>query len=219
VSAPAARPVSDAEDGLQRAWWLRSVLVLIAPRAVFAAVRDDSLEAAQARQEPIAAIVGLAGIASVLSTSVARHVLNDPGTDPVIVPVWAFIGGATYGLVLYWVCGGFVWAAARGLGGLGSYRRARHLLGLAAAPMALSLLTLWPLRVLVYRSDLFRTGGDDYGRGDAIFGAVNLGFIAWSVLLLLIGVRVVHGWSWGRTAATVALAAAFPALVALASTL
>jgi hypothetical protein len=218
VSAPAAQPTRDADD-LQRAWWLRAVLVLIAPRAVFAAVRDDSSEATQARQEPIAAIVGLAGIAAVLSTSVARQVLNDPGTDPIIVPAWAFIGGATFGLVFYWVYGAFLWASARGLGSLGTYQRARHVLGLAVAPLALSLLTLWPLRIIVYGSDLFRTGGDDYGRGDAIFGAVDLGFMAWSILLLLIGVRVVHGWSWPRSAGTVALAALFPTLVALATTL
>ncbi|HEY7207601.1 MAG TPA: Yip1 family protein [Gaiellaceae bacterium] len=218
MSAPAAPPISDA-DALQRAWWLRSAVVLFAPRAVFAALRDTSLEATQARAEPIAAIVGVAGIAAVLSTPVARHVLNDPGTDTIVVPVWAFIGGATYGLVFYWLYGGCLWAAARGMGGLGDYRRARHLLGLAVAPIALSLLTLWPVRILVFRSDLFRTGGDDYGRGDAVFGAINLGFVAWSAILLVIGVRVVHGWSWSRATATVALAALFPALVALASTL
>jgi hypothetical protein len=86
-------------------------------------------------------------------------------------------------------------------------------------PLALSLVTFWPIRLAVYGRDLFRTGGDDYGRGDAIFGAFNLGFVAWAVLLLLIGVRSVHGWTWGRTAATVALAAAFPALIIFAASL
>jgi hypothetical protein len=86
-------------------------------------------------------------------------------------------------------------------------------------PLVLALLTFWPIRIAVYGQDLFRTGGDDYGRGDAIFGAVALGFVAWSVILLLIGVRTVHGWSWPRSAATVALAAVFPALVVLASSL
>ena len=88
------------------------------------------------------------------------------------------------------------------------------MLALAATPLALSLLTLWPVRILVYGEDLFRTGGDDYGRGDAIFGALYLGFFAWSgLLLLLIGVRAVHGWTWGRAVGAVALAAAFPALI------
>jgi hypothetical protein len=86
-------------------------------------------------------------------------------------------------------------------------------------PLALSLFTFWPIRILVYGQDLFRTGGDDYGRGDTIFGAIFLGFIAWSAVLLLIGVRAVHGWTWARAAAAVALAAAFPALLLLATTL
>jgi hypothetical protein len=217
VSTEAA-PARD-EAALQRAWWLRTLAVLLAPRQVFAALRDESEDALQARQEPIAAIVGLAGIAGVLSTSVARHILNDPATDTVVVPVWAFIGGAVYAIAGYWVFGAFLWAAARGLGSLGDYRRGRHVFGLAAVPLALSLLTLWPIRILIYGSDLFRTGGDDYGRGDAVFGALNYAFFAWSLALLVIGVRSVHGWTWPRAVAAVAIAAVFPALIVLAKLL
>jgi hypothetical protein len=215
VSTEAA-PTRD-DVALQKAWWLRSLAVLVAPRPVFAALRDPSEEAAQARQEPIAATVGLAGIAAVLSTSVARHILNDPATDTIVIPVWAFIGGAVYAIAGYWIFGAFLWAAGRGLGSLGDYRRARHVLGLAATPIALSLLTLWPIRIAVFGTDLFRTGGDDYGRGDAIFGAVNYAFFAWSLVLLVIGVRSVHGWTWPRGAATVAIAAVFPALIVVAT--
>jgi len=86
-------------------------------------------------------------------------------------------------------------------------------------PLALSLVAFWPVRILVYGQDLFRTGGDDYGRGDAIFGAVFLGFVAWSVLLLIVGVRAVHGWTWARAAGAVALATLFPALLVLATSL
>ena len=89
-----------------------------------------------------------------------------------LIPVWAFIGGAVYALAVYWLGGGLLFAASRRLGSLGSWRRSRHLLGLAATPLALSLLTLWPVRIAVYGTDLFRTGGDDYGRGDAVFGAL-----------------------------------------------
>ncbi|HXH97981.1 MAG TPA: YIP1 family protein, partial [Gaiellaceae bacterium] len=103
--------------------------------------------------------------------------------------------------------------------GLGSYRRARHVLALAAAPLALTLVTLWPVRIAVYGEDLFRTGGNDYGRGDAIFGALVDAAALWCVWLLLVGVRAVHGWTWGRAAATVALAAAFPALIVIATKL
>jgi hypothetical protein len=212
-------PVAETAPREERAWWLRVPAVLLAPRPVFAALGDDSDDAAGARQEPVATIVALAGIAGALLSPVARHILNDPANSKITIPVWAFIGGTIEGLALYFVLGGCLYVAARGLGSLGSYRRARHVLAYAAVPLALSLLTLWPIRIAVYGSDLFRTGGNDYGRGDAIFGAFATGFVAWSVVLLVIGVRSVHGWTWVRALGTVALAAVAPVLVVLASTL
>ncbi len=206
-------------SALERNWWVRAPAVMAAPRAVFASLRDDSDAAVEARQEPLTAMVGLAGIAGVLGTPVARHLLNDSSFSLALIPVWAFIGGTVYALAAYWLGGGLLYGAARRLGGLGSYRRARHLLALSSAPLALTLLTLWPLRIAIYGEDLFRTGGDDYGRGDAVFGALLVAAFAWSALLLLVGVRSVHGWAWGRSAATVALAAAFPALIVAATTL
>lgn len=207
------------EPALERSWWLRALAVLVAPAAVFASLRDESPEAAEARQEPVTAIAGIAGVAGVLGTPVARHLLNDSSMSVALIPVWAFIGGVAYALAVYWIGGGLLSRASRRLGGLGSWRRSRHVLALAAAPLALSLVTLWPVRILVYGQDLFRTGGDDYGRGDAIFGAFFIGFLAWSALLLLIGVRAVHGWTWARAAGAIALAAAFPALLVLATSL
>ena len=207
------------EPALERSWWLRALAVLVAPTAVFASLRDESEEAIEARQEPVTAIAGLAGIAGVLGTPVARHLLNDSSMSVALIPVWAFMGGLVYALAVCWIGGGLLSRASRRLGGLGSWRRSRHVLALAAAPLALSLLTLWPVRILVYGQDLFRTGGDDYGRGDTIFGAIFLGFIAWCGLLLLVGVRAVHGWTWARTAGAVALAALFPALLVLATSL
>ena len=203
----------------ERNWWLRAPAVLVAPTAVFASLRDDSPEAIEARQEPITAIAGLAGIAGVLGSPVARTLLNDSTFSLALIPVWAFIGGVLYALAVYWVGGGLLFGASRRLGSLGSWRRSRHVVALAAAPLALSLLTLWPVRILVYGENLFRTGGDDYGRGDAIFGALFFACFAWSGLLLLIGVRAVHGWTWGRAAGAVALAVAFPALLVLATSL
>jgi len=198
-------------------WWLRAIAVLVAPRAVFVALRDETHEAVEARQEPIAAIAGLAGIAGVLGTPVARQLLNDASFSNALIPVWAFFGGVVYALAFYWLGGGLIFGAARRLGGHGSWRRARHLVALASAPLALSLLVFWPVRIAVYGTDLFRTGGDDYGRGDTIFGAVYFAFLAWSVLLLVVGVRSVHGWTLTRAASAVALAAVFPALIVVAS--
>src|SRR5207248_11232430 len=135
-----------------------------------------------------------------------RRMLNDSDVSLVLVPVLAFISGVVYAVAVTWLGGGLLFGAARRLGSLGSYRRARHVVELASAPLALALVTFWPVRIAIYGRDLFRTGGDDFGRGDAIFGGVYLGFVAWSALLLLIGVRAVHGWGWGRTAVAVALA-------------
>jgi hypothetical protein len=202
-----------------RSWWRNVPLLLGAPTAVFAMLRDESDEAMEARQEPVTAIAGLAGVAGVLGTPVARHLLNDSSMSLALIPVWAFIGGVVYALAVYWLGGGLLSRASRRLGGHGSWRRSRHVLALAALPLALSLLTLWPVRIIVYGQDLFRTGGDDYGRGDTIFGAIFVAFIVWSAVLLVVGVRAVHGWSWGRAAVAVALAALFPALLVLATSL
>jgi hypothetical protein len=204
---------------LERNWWLRAPAVLVAPRAVFASLRDDSDYAAEARQEALIVVAVLAGVSVVLTTRTFREMLNSGSVSLVVIPVLAFIAGALYGTAVYWLVGGLLHGAARRLGSQGSYRRARHVLALAAMPLALSLVTFWPIRLAVYGEDLFRTGGDDYGRGDAVFGGVYLGFVAWSLLLLLLGVRTVHGWTWGRAAAAVALAAAFPVLIAVATSL
>jgi hypothetical protein len=204
---------------VERNWWLRAAAVLVAPGAVFASLRDDSDEAAEARQDVMIAVAMLAGISVVLTTRPFREMLNDGSVSLVVIPVLAFISGALYGTVVYWLAGGLLHGAARRLGSQGSYRRARHVLALAAMPLALSLVIFWPIRLAVYGEDLFRTGGDDYGRGDAAFGGIYVGFGAWSLLLLLVGVRTVHGWTWGRAAAAVALAAAFPVLIALATSL
>ena len=202
-------------SALERSWWLRAPAVLVAPRAVFVSLRDESEAAVEARQEPLLAIAALAGIAGVLATPVARQLLNDASFSVSLIPVWAFLGGMLYALAVYWLGGGLLYGAARRLGGLGGYRRARSMLALSAAPLALSLLTLWPLRILIYGQDLFRTGGTDWGPGDRIFGGLVYFAFAWSAVLVLVGVRSVHGWSWGRSLATLALAAALPVLVVL----
>jgi hypothetical protein len=207
------------EPFAERSWWLRAPLVLAAPRPIFASLRDDDEDAADARQEPLTAIAALAGIAVVLASPTFRRMLNDPSVDLVLVPVLAFVAGSLYAAATYWLGGGLLYGATRRLGSLGNYRRSRQLLALAATPLALALVVFWPIRIAVYGENLFRTGGDDYGRGDSVFGAVFLGFLVWSLLLLLIGVRTVHGWSWARAAGAVALAAAFPVLIGIAASL
>ena len=204
---------------LERNWWLRAPAVLLAPRAVFVSLRDDSDEAVGERQDPIAFVAGFAGVAAMLATSQARHLLNDYQVTTILIPIWAFIAGSAYAFALWWLGGGLLYLGSRRLGSEGSWRRSRHLVGLALAPLALALVTFWPLRILIYGEDLFRTGGADYGRGDAIFGGIFLGIVAWCAILLLQGVRTVHGWSWTRSAGAVAIAAFLPALIAAASLL
>jgi hypothetical protein len=215
-----AASVDTARDSrLERSWWLRAPAVLVTPRAVFISLRDESEDAVEARQEPIIAIAGLAGMAGVLATPVARHLLNDPSFSLSLIPVWAFIGGMIYAIAVYWLGGGLLFGAARRLGSLGSYRRARSVLALSGAPLALTLVTLWPLRIAIYGDVLFRTGGKDWGPGDRAFGGLVYFAFAWSAVLLVIGIRSVHGWSWARSLAAVGLATVLPALVVLVTIL
>jgi hypothetical protein len=210
--------VYESDEDL-RAWWLRLPAVLVSPGPVFAALRDDSTGAASARQEQMLALVIVSGVAGVLSTSVAGSLLDDPARDGLIIAVWAFIGGCFYGAAAYWAGGALLYAVLNGLGSQGSYRRARHVLALASAPLALSLLVFWPVRIAVFGGDLFRSGGSDGGRGGAVFTWIGYAFVAWAVALLVTGVRSVHGWTWMRAAAAVAGAAAIPALLVAATRL
>src|SRR3954462_14299133 len=109
-------------SGLERSLWLRAPAVLVAPRAVFVSLRDESEAAIEARQEPLIAIAGLAGAAAVLGTPVARQLLNDASFSVSLIPVWAFFGGVLYAVAVYWLGGGLLYGAARRFGGPGSYR-------------------------------------------------------------------------------------------------
>jgi len=198
----------------ERQWWLRIPAVLISPRSVFAALRDDSETEVEARAEPVLALIVLAGIGGVLATSTASELLDDVEFDNLLVAVWALIAGGIYGFAGYFIVGGAVYLAARGLGGVGDYRRARHLVAFAAVPLALSLLLVWPLRIALLGSNLFRRGGYDEGRlGDA-FETLELGFALWALGLLFVGVRAVHGWTWWRSLGVVGLVALFLAAFA-----
>ena len=180
----------------ERQWWLRVPAVLLSPTSVFVALREDSEQDVDARQEPVLALVYLAGIAGVLATSTAGALLDDFEFDNLLVAVWAVIAGGFYAFAGYFLIGGAVYLAARGLGGRGDYRRARHLVAFAAAPIALSLFLVWPIELALLGSDLFRTGGGDEGSTGDVFDALELGFAVWALGLLLVGVRAVHAWSW-----------------------
>ena len=200
----------------EKAWFLRALSVLLSPRPVFAWLRDDSDGAAEVRQDAAGAIVWLAGIAGVLATTVASTLLDDPARDWVVLAVWAFLAGGLYGFAYYFVIGKVLHVALRKLGSRGSFRRARHLLGFAAAPVALALVLYWPVRIAIYGEDLFQYDGTDGNTAGTVFAWVFYGFVLWGIVLLVIGVRVVHGWSWARSLAGVALTVAIAAALAVA---
>jgi hypothetical protein len=195
-----------------RAWWLRSLLVAQAPRPVFAALRDDSREAAEDRQDAIAAVAFFVGVALTVASSTASTFADDPQRGGAIIPVWLFVAGVFVGIVNYWIGGGVLFLALNILGGTGSYRRARHLFALAAVPVALSLVLL-PVRLAIYGGDIFHSGGSDSGFAAHVFTVLELGFALWAVVLLAIGIRTLEGWPWVRTAAATVL---FAGLVVLA---
>jgi hypothetical protein len=167
-------------------WWLRTLLVLQAPRPVFVALRDDTTPAAADRAEPVLLIVALAGMALAFASGASGSY------DGLLLAVWVFLAGSITGVAAYWIFGALLYGSARALGSAGSYRRARHVLAFASVPLALSLV-------------LTPTGRD-------AFGWIVLVFVAWSAVLLVIGVRAVHGWSWARASA----AASLPVLAAAA---
>lgn len=206
----------DAAAAPERVWWARVPAVLSAPRRVFAALEHETEDDLDARQEPLTAIVFLAAIAAVLSTPATGRLLDDPVIDGILIPVLAIFTGGIYAVFGYFVLGGAVYLGARAAGSQGSYRRGRHIFGFALVPLALSLFLLWPVRLALYGSDSFRSGGSDAPTGDRVFDSLQIGFALWTVALLLVGLRTVERWSWGRSLAAVTAAlAVVVALVAL----
>jgi len=183
-------------------WLKRAVFVLVAPRMVLAGIRDDSDDAARARSEAVLALVLLAGIATVLWTPTYAHLLRDRGVawDPLLIAVLAFIGGGLYGTFVYWLGGLLLHAAASPFHVPHTYRQARHLLAFAAAPLALSLFLVWPVRLAVYGEDVFKPGGSDRAAGNWAFAGLELALLAWSLALLALGVRIVF-WNSSSSSA------------------
>ena len=122
-----------------RDWWLRLLLVLQAPRPVFAALREGD---ADDRAEPVLLVVSVVGIA------LAAHASTDLGG--LEFAAWALLAGLLTGAVVYWFFGAVLFVAARALGSEGTYRRARHVLAFACVPLALALL-LWPTPDALFR--------------------------------------------------------------------
>jgi len=199
------------QTSLEREWWLRLGMVFADPTRVFAWLRDDTDAAASARQEPILLVGFLAGAAGVLSSNGISHALDDFGLDGVDLAVIVFFASLLYGIAGYFFLGALVYIGEQLADGLGSYRRARHILAFACAPLALSLV-LWPVRLALYGEDNFRSGGSDAGTGGAIFEGIDTAVVLWCLGLLVLGIRTANGWSWRRTLVAAAVPAIVPAL-------
>jgi len=211
MSAKVEAPAGQAE----REWWLRLVRVLGAPASVFVWVRDDSEEAAAARQEPITALVFLSGISIFLSTRTAGRLFDDIEFDWLLVVVEAVVAGLLVAVQNFWIMGGAVYLGGRAADSAASYRQARHVTGLATAPFVLALLFVWPVRLAMFGADALRSGGSDHGATEDVFRGFDAAFALWAIVLLVVGVRTLNGWSWPRTFASLAVAGVVFVLIAL----
>jgi Yip1-like protein len=209
----------------EKQWWLRTLAIFQSPRHVFAALRDESKVDMEAREEPVLALIILAGIAAILLVPETGRLLDDPLADDsgAVLAVLVFLTGAVYGIATYWLGGGLLYVGLRGAGSAGSYRRARHVLAFAAAPTVLGLVLILPLRLALYGSDSFRSGGEDNGALPFLFDLAGAGFALWALGLLIYGISVVEQWRLLRAGISVALAVlavlvlTFPFVIPLSS--
>ncbi len=209
--APAADAAADARarrtPGLGRTWWRRAVRVLWAPRSVFGALRETDEDDEAARQEPILAIVILAGMAAILMHG--GTILDDPSVDLLVAAVVTYVAGGVYGAAGYFVLGLGVLIGVRGAGSETTFRRGRHLVAFGAVPVAASFFLLAPVVMSAYGSDYFRGHAPDSSR--AVILALGLPFVAWSAGLLVGGLRITYQLPWRGVAAAAALAGVFVA--------
>ena len=129
------------------------------------------------RTDVIAGLAFAAGLAAALA--LGGDELRD--LDLLESLVWIFVSGLALGFVVYWILGWGLAFVIRRLGGVGEGRLARHVLAFSFLPLVFALLVwlAWPPLLLL--------------------------LAVWSLVLLLLGLRDVYGWSWARAASAVAL--------------
>ncbi len=207
VADAAAAARARRAQGLGRAWWGRALRVLWAPHAVFVALRETDEDDEAARQEPILAIVILAGMAAILMHG--GTILDDPSVDLLVAAVVTYVAGGVYGAAGYFVLGLGVMMGVRGAGGETTFRSGRHLVAFGAVPVAVSFLLLAPVVTVAYGSSYFRGHAPDSSRWVVL--CLGLPFAAWAAALLAGGLRVTHRLAWAGVAAAAGLAAVFVA--------
>ncbi len=205
----------DAVREAERRWWRRTIEVLRRPRDVFTALAEDDEDDVVARQEPILAIVLLAGIGGILLTPAWGTLFDDSSVDWLVLAVVTFVGGLFYGAFGYLLLGIAVWLGARGAGATESARQARHVLAFSVVPLALSPVVTVPVALVGYGGDFFRSGGADGGAGRAVVVGLGLAFVAWSAGLLALGLRTTYRLPWRGVAGALALSAVLVAAFAV----
>src|SRR4249920_3132230 len=98
----AQAPAADHQRSPDRDWWLRTLAIFQSPGTVFTALRDDSREAAESRQEPVLLLLLLAGIAGILVSPTTGTLMINPERDGILVAVLVFLTALMYGAAVYW---------------------------------------------------------------------------------------------------------------------
>ena len=181
-----------------RAWWLRVPAVLLSPRSVFFALREDDADDVAARSEPLLLVIWLAGgracwrrrrLPASWTTPTTTRARRDLGIHRRRAVrgrrlrrarVRALLRGATA-------------REPRRLPARAADGRVRARAdGAVAAPRAAA--AARALRRATRSTPEARTRA----RGRPRCSSLQLAFAAWSLGLLVVGVRVTHGWTWLR---------------------
>ena len=185
-----------AGEAAAREWWRRVPRVVTAPRSVFAALAETDDADVDARSEPVLAITILAGMACVILTPAWGTIMDDSTVDALVLLVVTFIGGLFYGAAGYFLLGLVLLLGAKAVGVDPPFKIARQVVAFAAVPLALGFFVLVPAIGLGYGGDWFRTGGSDEGTGRAVLTAIGLAFVAWSAVLVALGLRTTFRLPW-----------------------
>jgi Yip1 domain len=204
-----------AGEAASREWWRRVPRVVTAPRTVFAALAETDDTDVDARSEPVLAITILAGMACILLTPAWGTVMDDPTVDALVLVVVTFIGGLFYGAAGYFLLGLALWLGARAVGVDSPFKIARQIVAFAALPLALALVVLVPAIAIGFGNDWFRTGGSDEGTGRVVVTALGLAFVAWSTVLVALGLRTTLRLPWRGVAGALLLAGVLVAAFAV----
>lgn len=155
---------------------------------LFARLQEEPSEESGDRSEIVAGLAFAAGVAAALAAG--GDELRD--LDALDSFVWIFVTGVVLGFVLYWIVGWALAFVVERLGGGGSRQRTRHVFAFSFLPLVLALVAwlIWaPLLALL---------------------------AAASLVLLVLGLREVYGWSVARSGAAVVLAVVWLAALGVA---